>query len=269
MKLNRFLAAAGAAALLTLSPAFAAGTPSVAINGLDAGNLAMATLLNDTTYVSLRNVSALLDSGAVITWEAGTAYVRGESVQFSARPDDLYVTINGESVDVPHGVIHSQGRVLVPIRVLAQAFQASVYWNSASGEVVVNSRSKPDASTYSADDLYWLSRIISAESRGEPLEGKIAVGNVVLNRVASPEFPDNIYDVIFDGRWGGQFEPVRNGTIYNEPTEESVQAAKLCLEGANTAGSSLYFLAPALAQNFWVPGNREYVTTIGCHDFYL
>lgn len=119
-----------------------------------------------------------------------------------------------------------------------------------------------------SDAVYWLSRIISAESQGEPLEGKIAVGNVVLNRVKSSEFPNTIYGVIFDDRWGGQFEPVRNGTIYQTPTEESVEAAKLCLAGTNVVGDSLYFLAPALAQNFWIVENREYVTTIGCHEFY-
>ena len=121
---------------------------------------------------------------------------------------------------------------------------------------------------YTSDELYWLSRIISAESRGEPLEGKIAVGNVVLNRVKSSEFPDTIKEVIFDDRWGGQFEPVRNGTIYQTPTDESILAAKLCLNGANVIGDSLYFLAPALAQNFWIVENREYIATIGCHDFY-
>lgn len=120
-----------------------------------------------------------------------------------------------------------------------------------------------------ADAVFWLSRIISAESKGESLEGQIAVGNVVLNRVKSSEFPNTIYGVIFDDRWGGQFEPVRNGTIYLEPTEQSIFAAKQCLSGVNNIGNCLYFLAPDLAQNFWIPQNRKYVTTIGCHDFYL
>ena len=94
------------------------------------------------------------------------------------------------------------------------------------------------------------------------------MGNVVLNRVKSPDFPDTIYGVIFDDRWGGQFEPVRNGTVYDEPTAESVEAARLCLEGVNTAGDSLYFLAPHLTDNHWTMENRTYVTTIGCHWFY-
>lgn len=269
MKPKRFLAAACAAALVTLSPALAAGAPTVTINGIDASSLSMATVRNDTTYVSLRSISSLLDSSAVVTWTDGTACVSADGLQLSARPGSRSITVNGESVSVPHGVIHTQGRVLLPIRVLAQAFHASVYWNSVTGEVTVTSNEQEDISSYSEEDLYWLSRIISAESRGEPLEGKIAVGNVVLNRVKSPEFPDTIYGVIFDGRWGGQFEPVRNGTIYNTPTEESVQAARLCLQGVNVVGESLYFLAPALAQNFWIPQNREFAATIGCHDFYL
>ena len=127
---------------------------------------------------------------------------------------------------------------------------------------------RPDEASYTADDLYWMSRIISAESRGEPLVGKLAVGTVVMNRVAGEEFPDSIYDVIFDREWGVQFTPTANGTIYHDPTEESVLAAKMVLEGARVAGDSLYFLAPELTDNHWIMENREYVTTIGCHWFY-
>ena len=163
-----------------------------------------------------------------------------------------------------------QRRTGVPVWVLAEALGATVDWNPATGVVSVNgggsATTQPD---YNREDkLYWLSRIISAESRGEPLEGQIAVGNVVLNRVDSPDFPDTIYGVIFDDRWGGQFTPVRNGTIYQEPTEQSIQAAKLCLEGVNVAKDSLYFLAPALTNNHWIMENRTHVMTIGAHWFY-
>lgn len=271
MNLKRFLAATGAALLLAVTPPAVAAAPSplLSINGVALGSEAMATLWSDTTYVSLRMVSQALDNNAVVTWVDGVARVETGNTVLTARPGDTYVTINNAVVFVPHGVKLTQGRTLIPVRALAQAFDASVYWNSVTGEVSLTDGSSEQTPAYSADDLYWLSRIISAESQGEPMEGKIAVGNVVLNRVASPEFPDTIYDVIFDGRWGGQFEPVRNGTIYQTPTAESVEAAKRCLEGANVVGSSLYFFAPALAQNFWVAENREYVTTIGCHNFYL
>ena len=146
---------------------------------------------------------------------------------------------------------------------------ASVHWNSATGAVsVVGGASADTTETEGGDDLYWLSRIISAESRGEPLEGQIAVGNVVLNRVASPDFPDTVHGVIFDSRWGGQFTPASSGAIYREPDAVSVEAARLCLAGVNTAGESLYFLAPALSSNRWIMENRTHVVTIGGHWFY-
>ena len=267
--MKKFLAAAGAALVLTLTPpALAASAPPLTLNGVPLGSEAMATVWNNTTYVSLRAVSTALDSSAVVTWENGTAYVRTDDMLISARSGENYLTINGESLSVPYGVKAAQGRMLVPVRILAQAFDATVTWNPVTGEVALTQETADQEESYTADDLYWLARIISAESRGETLEGKIAVGNVVLNRVASPDFPNTIYGVIFDDRWGGQFEPARNGTVYQTPTEESVQAAKLCLEGTNVIGDSLYFIAPALAQNFWVSQNREYVATIGCHDFY-
>ncbi len=268
--MKRFLAAVGTALALTLAQPALAAAPALTVDGVALGSEAMVTTMENTTYVSLRTVSGALDSSAAVDWEDGVATVRTGSLLLTARPGDAYLTANGEVLAAGLGVKIAQQRVLVPVRALARAFDAGVHWDSATGEVALTTGAGSDGSgaAYSEEDLYWLSRIISAESQGEPLEGKIAVGNVVLNRVASPEFPDTIYGVIFDGRWGGQFEPVRNGTIYHAPTEESVQAARLCLEGSKVVGDSLYFLAPALAQNFWVPQNREYVATIGCHVFY-
>ena len=52
------------------------------------------------------------------------------------------------------------------------------------------------------------------------------------------------------------------------PSEESVTAAKLVLEGADVAGESLYFLAPTLTNNHWIMENRDYIMTIGVHWFY-
>ena len=122
---------------------------------------------------------------------------------------------------------------------------------------------------YNDSDIYWLSRIIEAESKGEPMEGKIAVGNVVLNRVVNEEYPNSIREVIFDKENGVQFTPVANGTIYNTPTEESVMAAKICLENYKLSNRNiLFFLNPEISTSTWVPDNRDFVMTIGRHDFY-
>ena len=97
----------------------------------------------------------------------------------------------------------------------------------------------------------------------------IAVGNVVLNRVRSAEFPESIRAVVFDRKDGVQFEPVSNGSVYDEPTARSVLAAKAALAGTDIVGGCLYFYAPALSQGTWIKNNRTYYTTIGCHRFYL
>ncbi|MBQ7348196.1 MAG: cell wall hydrolase [Clostridia bacterium] len=163
------------------------------------------------------------------------------------------------------------GHMYVPIRPLARAFAEELTWNASARCVelttVGNTRAVEKAS-YNSDDLYWLSRIISAEAKGEPLLGQIAVGNVVLNRVRSREYPNSIYGVIFDRRYGTQFSPVSFGTIYNTPTASAVIAAKICLEGYTLSDDVLFFMNPRLATNSWISRNRPYAFTIGNHDFY-
>lgn len=267
--MKRLLAALGCVLILSTSlPASAASGPVLRIDGADRTAEAMVTMRSDTTYVSLRALADALDCDAIVAWENGVARVQTDQLLLTARPGDEYILVNGKKVSVPLKVQSAQGRTLVPLRTLAEAFGAAVYWDPLNREANLISDARNRSGNYDADELYWLSRIISAESRGERLEGQIAVGNVVLNRVASPDFPNSIYDVIFDDKWGVQFEPVSNGTIYQTPTEQSVLAAKLCLEGVNVIGDSLYFLDPALAQNFWTVQNREYVSTLGCHQFY-
>ena len=55
-------------------------------------------------------------------------------------------------------------------------------------------------SFYGARDVYWLSHIINAEAGNQPMDGQIAVGNVVLNRVADERFPNSVKEVVFDVR---------------------------------------------------------------------
>lgn len=225
-------------------------------------------LENETTYVPLRATAHLLGD-VTVTWENGVAWVRSDDLCLSAKPGNTWLEANGRCFYVPEGVQLRDDCVMVPVRTLAAAMGGSVYWDGVRGAVSVYSGTgTPAAANYNQNDLYWLSRIISAESRGEPMAGKLAVGTVVVNRVASDEFPNTIYDVIFDREWGVQFTPVSNGTIYDEPTQESVAAAKLVLEGVRVAGNSLYFLDPTQTTNHWTMENRDYVTTIGCHWFY-
>lgn len=261
------LALAAALALPLLQPARA--QDALVVGGTDFWDEAAARLVGGgTTYVSLRTVAELLAPDTQVTWEKGTAWVRGEGVTLSARPGEQWLTVNDRALYIPGGVLLEDGRTLVPVRVLAEALGGSVDWSRETGVTLTPGSGRAAAPAYTEEELYWLSRIISAESRGEPLLGKIAVGTVVLNRVASPEFPNTIYDVIFDRKWGVQFTPVANGAIYWEPTQESVEAARMVLEGARAAGNSLYFQNPDLTSDRWAANNRKFVATIGSHWFY-
>ncbi|WP_303740621.1 peptidoglycan-binding protein [Lutispora saccharofermentans] len=118
-------------------------------------------------------------------------------------------------------------------------------------------------------DLYWLSRIINAEAGAESYKGKVAVGNVIMNRVNSNEFPDTVKGVIFEYYQGiPQFSPVAEGTIYNTPDADSIAAAKEALSGSKPVGNCTYFFNPAKSAGNWIVKNKIYVTRIGNHVFY-
>lgn len=213
------------------------------------------------TYAPLRDLLEALGDWTV-WWDGTAARAVSEDASLSAEPDGSLLTVNGARYPCVVDVV--EGRTYVPLRLTAEALGASVQWDPWLGGAAVTS---PGAE-HDAMDAYWLSRIICAESGGEPLEGQIAVGNVVLNRVESPDFPDSVPEVIFDTENGVQFEPVANGTVRNEPTELSREAARRALSGENTAGDALYFFAPALSQGTWIDASRVYSHTIGCHRFY-
>lgn len=118
-------------------------------------------------------------------------------------------------------------------------------------------------------DLYWMSRIINAEAEAESYNGKTAVGNVIMNRVKSKEFPNTVKGVIFEYYKGiPQFSPVENGTIYNNPSSESIKAAKDALNGVKPVGAATYFFNPDKASGKWIVENKSYVMKIDDHVFY-
>lgn len=257
---------------LVLSAAVLGESAALAV-GLTVGGESVpgAELIGGTTYAPLRAVSETLCAGAEVSWDGESAYVSASGLYLVCRPGEDYISANGRALYVPDGVKLINGLTLVPVRVLAKAFGCEVGWD---GERAVASMGvsrgyiESGSRFYSSDEVYWLSRIIEAESGGEPFDGKIAVGETVLNRVKSSDFPDTIYGVIFDDEWGVQYQPVSNGAIYNTPSADSVLAAKLCLDGAEITGGALFFLNPEKATNLWIVENREYIMSIGGHDFY-
>jgi N-acetylmuramoyl-L-alanine amidase len=237
-----------------------------------------ARLINGVTYVPLR---AFCDEGAPYTysgsfkiwWDAKTssAVVEGQGLYLIASQGKCYITVNGRCFYTVGDIINFDGSIYVPVRPMAKALGFELYWDAekrAVGMTSTGERVKSADEVYSSDDLYWLSRIISAESGAEPFRGKIAVGNVVMNRVKSPSYPNSIWGVIFDRKHGTQFSPVSFGTIYQRPTASSVIAAKICLEGYTLSDTALFFINPRLATNNWIIRTRPYAFSIGNHDFY-
>jgi len=181
-----------------------------------------------------------------------------------------YLIANDRCIPLPDGTRTGEdGSTLLPARVLGTVLGADVAWDPIGTAVVFTSSGEgpiaPASEVYDETDLYWLSRIINAESGNQPLEGKIAVGNVVLNRVRSSSFPNTVKGVIYQKN---QFSPAASGSVKRAPNAESVVAAKLCLEGANTIGNALFFVNPKISRNCWAARNRTYVATIGAHAFY-
>lgn len=123
--------------------------------------------------------------------------------------------------------------------------------------------------SYATTDVYWLSRIIHAEAEAEPYSGKVAVGNVILNRVKSDLFPDTIKGVIFEYYKGiPQFSPVADGTVYNTPDADSIRAAKAAMSGTSYVGNATYFFNPDKSEGTWIVNNKTLVKRIGNHVFY-
>lgn len=232
-------------------------------------------LVNSTTYVPLRAILSALMPSATLTYDAKTrtASVFGERLTLSAsdRSNILYVNERCFYSDMPIRIL-GDGVMYLPVRLISRALSLEVAWNDASRSVSLLGEPTPVLSGslyYKEDELMWLSRIISAESRGEPFIGQVAVGNVVLNRVRHKDFPNTIWGVIFDRRYGVvQFSPVEDGSVWQEPHAASVTAAKVCLEGYSVSDSILFFYAPKYVSYTWIAQNRPYAFTIAGHKFY-
>jgi len=246
----------------------------IKVNGEKIGGM-NALLVDGTTMVPFRAICEVLNTGeGTVSWNEKflTSTYSSYLLQIRAGYGDYYIKANSRYFynEAPITIIN--GTLYVPIRPMAKAFSAIVEWNGADkvANIITTGKSLTSGSSfYDQDDLFYLSRIINAESKFEPLKGKIAVGNVVLNRVASKHFPDTIEGVVFDRRNGvTQFTPVDYPVFYDTPTEESMIAAKIVLEGYSVSDDILYYLNIDLAGNFWIVESCTFVTKIGNHSFY-
>ena len=219
-----------------------------------------AEVYDGTAYIPFYGGVKTLRPDAVITWEDGTFTASAQDFTMTARGGDAYLTINGRYLYIP-GKVKEQadGTALVPARVLATALGAWIDWTGkvelCSGGVPLKSEDIP----YDDETLDLLARVITHESGNQPLEGKMAVGNVILNRVNSPSFGSTVAEVIYSPN---QFPGATNAT----PNAQSILAARLVLEGANVVPEAYYF--NGVGKSCWASRNKSLIKVIGGHAFY-
>ena len=229
-----------------------------------------AKIINGVAYLPTEDfIESVSSAEAVYDSKSKTLIAYGAGYDIAVS-DGAYVFYSSQRpmFALTPSVVLSDGKMYSPISVLARGLGVSI---TLGDSVFVSGNSAPLLRAdkfYREDAVYWLSRIINAESRGEPLLGQIAVGGVVLNRVESSLYPNTIWGVIFDKKYGVQFSPIIDGSIYAEPTYTAILAAKICLEGFSVADDTLFFLYPSASTSSWIPKNREYAFSIGNHDFY-
>jgi len=113
------------------------------------------------------------------------------------------------------------------------------------------------------EEFVLLARLIHAEARGESLEGQVAVGAVVFNRLDDPRFPKTITKVIYEK---DQFTPVLDGSINLPPDENALLAAEMALNGVDPTGGCLFFFNPETAVSGWAK-EMPAAIKIGSHVF--
>ena len=137
---------------------------------------------------------------------------------------------------------------------------------AALGVTLTSSSSSAAASSSAAivsADHRLLAKLVYAEARGESYKGQVAVAAVVLNRVASSEFPNTISGVIYQKN---AFSCVNNGSINNTPDSSCIKAALDALNGWDPTGGCLYYYNPRATDERWIR-TRTVKTVIGNHSF--
>ena len=270
MNLFKLLLALVIAIQLLPSSVFASSEIKVRVNERTIAMDSNPYISKNHTLIPIRFVANALGCDSV-DWNANTGEV---SISYNRREilfsvDSSTAYIDNKAVNLPVAATIKNNRTHIPLRFVSENMGAEVLWNEKERIVDIYKENFSPDIPYNEDELYWLARIIHAEAQGEPFSGKVAVGNVILNRVSHKEFPDTIYGVIFDREHGVQFTPIANGAIYNNPSNECFYAADQVLKGENVVGDSLYFCNPKTSTNKWIINNRILFSQIGKHNFYL
>ncbi len=196
--------------------------------------------------------------------------VRGCNLyRFSAQKSAFGIGAPSRDIEM----IVENGKRYVKAQVIANIVGADAVWDSLMCEldITLPGYELPKEYTearYNAEDIHWLSRIVTCESGSVSVDAKIMVANVIMNRRESSQFPNTIKEVIFDKKFGIQFPPAHNGFIHMvKPTTNTILACKAALGGVMLVPDCKYF--SYTSDNFsWVYQNCQLYKTLGNQAFY-
>ena len=240
------------------------------VDGMYVPAKVMLTRKEGVSYVALANMARIMDKNALVSWDhaSQTVTVTAGELTMTAQVGEFYLEANGRYLYLPGQVQMEDNRVMVPLWAVVKAFDATMTWNAKNETISVTRGSgaiQSGEDFYDEETLFWLSRIIYAESGNQSTEGQMSVGTVVMNRVGDPTFGYTIQEVLAQKN---QFSTYDSGRLADRtPNASSVIAAKLVLDGGvvEETKDALYFDSNA---GSWAARNKEYVATIGNHKFY-
>jgi N-acetylmuramoyl-L-alanine amidase len=127
----------------------------------------------------------------------------------------------------------------------------------------INASDSSATSTHSSGDVALLAKVISAEARGEPYAGQVAVGAVILNRIRHPSLPGSVAGVVYEP---GAFSCMNDGQINQPVADSAYRAARDAMNGSDPSGGAIYYFNPSTATSSWI-WSRPLITVIGKHRF--
>ncbi len=230
-----------------------------------------ARLIDQVTYVPVSDFFAALDCAA--WWDSARGCVvirRTEELEGELVLNSRLARFNGRCWYMTAPCVQVDGMAMMPLRDAAKVFNSTVTWVDETQTAYLEGYGllQPGNTFYDQEDLLWIARIVRHESGNQPLDGKVAVANVILNRMSSHAFPNTAEEVIFDTRTGVQFVTRESTKILIQPGEECFVAAKLAMEGYETAPDCLYFASNRVAKRCWAGRHRQVFGVIGGHTFF-
>ncbi|MFI3250743.1 MAG: cell wall hydrolase [Eubacteriales bacterium] len=244
---------------------------SIIIDGQAAALKTHRTEIEGVTYVALVNMVKMLNISANIAWDAETnaTTITTDDLTFTAQEGMMYVVANERYLYLSQGVVVQNGTMLLPLETIVEALGGTMVevegldaYQIARGTSAILAGDE----FYNEEDLFWLSRVVYAESGHEPLSGQMGVAMVVMKRVEDPRYPDTIHDVLAQNN---QFSTYKNGALADRtPNESSTIAAKLVLDGGIVESLVAATHFDSIPSGSWADRNLDTIEVIGGHRFY-